>query len=182
MMGSQHKYLSDFTLRRHQAVGYLSCDALFCSSGIWFPPCLPSPATWYNWEPQGFVNRLFFRFLTLLTSASLLLFFLTCIVLILAVRKPEFSFLTRFSAHVSSQVRITAHGPARGSPATWPCAWHPAASSTAPCATLGRARRPTSACTSKASNTRARCQSSGTAARWRTWATLREDCEGRSCR
>lgn len=75
---------------------------------------------------------------------------------------------TRFR---TTQVPTSTPARARGSPVTWPCVWRPVASSTAPCATRAPARRWSSGSTWRANSTRAKCPSSGTGTRWRTWAT-----------
>lgn len=72
------------------------------------------------------------------------------------------------------QVLISTHAPASGFHATLPCASHPAASSTALCATLVPARRQSSGNTWRANSTRAKCLNSGTRTRWRTLAMYNE--------
>lgn len=76
------------------------------------------------------------------------------------------------------QGRTTTPGRGNASPGTWPCAWRPADSSTAPCATAEPSRRRTSGSTWRASSTRPKCQSWGTAMRWRTWATAKRPVGG----
>lgn len=71
------------------------------------------------------------------------------------------------------QDRTTTRGRGNASPGTWPCAWLPADSFTAPCATAEPSRRRTSGSTWRASSIRPKCQSWGTVTRWRTSATAK---------
>lgn len=72
---------------------------------------------------------------------------------------------------LTPQVPTSTRAHASGSPVTWPCVWLPVANSTAPCATQVPARRWSSGSTWRANSTRAKCPSSATGTRWRTWAT-----------
>lgn len=69
-------------------------------------------------------------------------------------------------------IQVLTSTPARGkeSHGIWPCALLQVASSIAPCATWALARRWNSGSTWRASSIKARCQSSATGTRWRTWA------------
>lgn len=80
--------------------------------------------------------------------------------------------------HHPLQGRTTTRDRGNASRGTWPCAWLPADSSTAPCATAEPSRRRTSGSIWRASSIRPKCQSWGTATRWRTSATARRPVGG----
>lgn len=84
-------------------------------------------------------------------------------------------FMSRLSSLLSFSLQGRTTTPDRGSasPGTWPCAWPPADSSTAPCATVELNRRQTSDSIWRASSTKLKCRSWDTATRWRTSATAK---------